>query len=328
MQSRMASEQKNWAWVLERPCPECRLDTRTIGATQIPAILRENAAAWQHALTTAADPAVRPDPGTWSAVEYACHVRDLLVLCGSRVDLMLTQDDPVFENWDQDDAVGRYGEQQPDRIAGELAAAAAAAAERLERVPADQWQRTGRRSDGVHYTVETFGRNLVHEAVHHLYDVTGAPHGSSARSLAERQRAAMKQLREHSHFWLATASDGHGPHLIPVSFWWDGSRLTTATFENSRTVKNIQAQPKVRVSVGTTADVLLIDAVASLVPVTGIDPAEADGYARASRNDPRSIPGFVYIRLTPRQMQMWRNPAEFTGRTVMRGGVWLDAPVD
>lgn len=91
---------------------------------------------------------------------------------------MLTQDDPVLANWDQDEAVaaGRYGEQPPDRIAGELAAAAEMAAERLEGVRGAQWQRTGRRSDGVGYTIETFGRNLVHEAVHHLYDVTGIPH--------------------------------------------------------------------------------------------------------------------------------------------------------
>lgn len=173
----MASEQKDWTWVLERPCPECRLDTRTIVPAQIPGILRENAAAWQDALAAAPDPAARPDPGTWSAVEYACHVRDLLVLCDSRVDLMLTQDDPVFENWDQDEAVvaGRYGEQPSSRIACELAAAAATAAERLERVRSGQWQRTGRRGDGVRYTVKTFGRNLVHEAVHHLYDVTGVP---------------------------------------------------------------------------------------------------------------------------------------------------------
>lgn len=166
-------KRKDWSWVLERPCPECRLDTRAILPTQIPAILRENATAWEEALAAVPDPATRPEPGTWSAVEYACHVRDLMVLCYSRVDLMLTQDDPVFANWDQDEAVvaGRYGAQPPGRIAGELAEAAATAAERLERIPPDQWQRPGRRSDGVRYTVETFGRNLTHEAVHHLHDV-------------------------------------------------------------------------------------------------------------------------------------------------------------
>ncbi|MFI0446635.1 hypothetical protein [Actinomadura sp. 6N118] len=30
--------------------------------------------------------------------------------------------------------------------------------------------------------------------------------------------------------WLATGSDGHGAHLIPVAYAWDGSALYTATF--------------------------------------------------------------------------------------------------
>lgn len=149
-----------------------------------------------------------------------------------------------------------------------------------------------------------------------------------ARPLSERREGAMEHLRSHSNLWLATASDGRGPHLIPASFWWDGSRLTTATFEKSRTLKNIRAQPKVRASVGSTGDVLMIDATAVIVAVADIGTAAAEGYARASRNDPRSVPGFTYIQLTPERMQVWKGVAEFTGRTVMRGGVWLDNPVD
>jgi hypothetical protein len=37
--------------------------------------------------------------------------------------------------------------------------------------------------------------------------------------------------------------------------------------------------------------------------------------------------GFVYVQLIPRRMQVWRGPAEFSGRTVMRGGEWIDDPV-
>jgi hypothetical protein len=36
-----------------------------------------------------------------------------------------------------------------------------------------QWERTGRRSDGARFTVETFARYFIHDPVHHLYDVTG-----------------------------------------------------------------------------------------------------------------------------------------------------------
>ena len=173
----MAPETEDWTWVLERPCPQCGLDARSVAREDIPAVIRANAADWQRALSASADPAARPAPDTWSPVEYACHVRDLLVLCDSRLELMLTRDDPVFANWDQDEAVvtGRYREQPPGRIAAQITGAAAAAARRFERLTSDQWPRPARRGDGVRFTVLAFGQNLVHEAVHHLYDVTGTP---------------------------------------------------------------------------------------------------------------------------------------------------------
>ena len=151
-----------------------------------------------------------------------------------------------------------------------------------------------------------------------------------ARSLAERRKAATERLRSNTNLWLATASDGRGPHLIPLTYWWDGSRLTTATFEGSRTVKNVRAQPKVRAAIGTAADVLMIDATATIVTVADIaDIAEvASRYAQASGNDPQSMPGFVYIQLVPERIQLWTGVAEFTERTVMRAGVWLDDPID
>ena len=145
------------------------------------------------------------------------------------------------------------------------------------------------------------------------------------RTLAERRAAALDRLRTETNLWLATASDGHGPHLIPVSYWWDGTRLLTATFQHSRTLTNIQAQPKVRASIGSTGDVLMIDATAHLA--ADVDPTAADGYTQAS-GVPRTAPGFTYLHLVPQRIQVWKGPAEFAGRTVMRAGEWLDEPVD
>ena len=67
----------------------------------------------------------------------------------------------------------RYGEQDPAEVAAALRQAAFAIAGRFEGVTGDQWQRTGVRSDGARFTVETFARYFVHDPVHHLYDVTG-----------------------------------------------------------------------------------------------------------------------------------------------------------
>lgn len=148
-----------------------------------------------------------------------------------------------------------------------------------------------------------------------------------ARTLLERRDAALERLGSGGNLWLATASDGRGPHLIPVSFWWDGTRLTTATFENSRTLSNVHAEPRVRVSIGTTSDVLMIDAVAAVVAAADLEESAVEGYEQAS-GVPRSTPGFVYLQLTPTRIQVWRGPGELSGRTVMRAGVWLDDPVD
>lgn len=35
------------------------------------------------------------------------------------------------------------------------------------------WERTGLRSDGAQFTVLTLGQYLVHDPVHHVWDVTG-----------------------------------------------------------------------------------------------------------------------------------------------------------
>ncbi len=88
---------------------------------------------------------------------------------------MLGQDDPLFPNWDQDETAvaDRYAEQDPAEVAAELRQAAFALAGRFETVTGDQWQRTGNRSDGARFTVETFARYLIHDPVHHLYGVTG-----------------------------------------------------------------------------------------------------------------------------------------------------------
>ena len=44
---------KDWTWVLQRPCPECGLDTQGFPREAVAGMIRDNAAAWQDALTRA-----------------------------------------------------------------------------------------------------------------------------------------------------------------------------------------------------------------------------------------------------------------------------------
>ena len=165
---------KDWTWVLGRPCPECGLDTQSFAREEIPAMIRANAAAWRAPLA-APGAADRPRPDRWSALEYGCHVRDVFRLYDYRLGLMLTEDDPFYPNWDQDETAvaDDYAAQDPAVVTGELASAGQALAASFDAVADQQWLRPGRRSDGASFTVETFARYLMHDPIHHLHDVTG-----------------------------------------------------------------------------------------------------------------------------------------------------------
>ena len=46
-------DDKDWTWVLERPCPECGLDLPSVEAVDVSAMIRENVDAWRLVLTDA-----------------------------------------------------------------------------------------------------------------------------------------------------------------------------------------------------------------------------------------------------------------------------------
>ncbi|HEX6418652.1 MAG TPA: DinB family protein [Acidimicrobiales bacterium] len=165
---------KNWTWILERPCPECGFDAAAVAVERVGQMVRDNAASWQQVLARPRDEVTaRPSDDRWSALEYGCHVRDVLRIYDQRLALMLTEHDPLFPNWDQDaTAVAeRYDQQDPAQVAAGIAEAARPLADRFEGVSGDAWQRTGLRSDGARFTVESFARYFIHDPVHHLDDV-------------------------------------------------------------------------------------------------------------------------------------------------------------
>lgn len=165
------SDSKDWTWVLEKPCPECGFDAGSFPREAVVDLIRANAASWP-AVLERPDVTHRP-AAMWSALEYACHVRDVYRIYGYRLGLMLDEDDPHYPNWDQDETAvaERYNDQHPATVARELPAAATALADRFDAVTGEQWNRTGNRSDGKRFTVESFARYMIHDPVHHLWDV-------------------------------------------------------------------------------------------------------------------------------------------------------------
>jgi hypothetical protein len=163
---------KNWTWVLERTCPECGLDASNFPCRSVAGELRLSSEVWRPLLMRQ-DASARPAPTTWSTLEYGCHVRDVFRIFDGRLTQMLREDDPLFDNWDQDETAlaGRYGEQAPGTVADEVETSGDALADRFDQVGPDEWSRPGRRSDGSSFTVDTLSRYLLHDIVHHLHDV-------------------------------------------------------------------------------------------------------------------------------------------------------------
>ena len=124
----------------------------------------------------------RPEPSTWSALEYACHVRDCLALYDWRIRKVLAEDTPELPQMRRDAAVieRSYNEQDPARVALKIETNYAQLAELLERVGEADWQRFGVR-EGEELSVAWMAVNTLHEARHHLVDVDS---GLTARGVA------------------------------------------------------------------------------------------------------------------------------------------------
>ena len=163
---------KDWTWVLERPCAECGFSADALSYDEIPDLVRQDAAAWP-AVLGRPDVTERPDENTWSALEYAAHVRDVFRIFRVRLNLILSEDDPLFANWDQDATAlaDRYDQQDPAVVAEELAVAAGTIAVRFDGVPESAHPRRGRRSNGSEFTVTTLAQYFWHDVEHHLRDV-------------------------------------------------------------------------------------------------------------------------------------------------------------
>jgi hypothetical protein len=175
-------DDKNWTWVLERTCPECGFDAAAHPREQLGAEIRALAPVYDELLRRDGV-GERPAPQVWSALEYGCHVRDVFELYLYRLNLMLEQEAPLFPNWDQDETAvaERYDLQDPDEVRARLVSAGGELADRFDSVTGEQWARTGFRSDGVAFTVESFGTYFIHDPIHHAWDIEqGYSHLGSA----------------------------------------------------------------------------------------------------------------------------------------------------
>lgn len=172
--TRIVPDEKDWTVVLKEGCAECGHDMRSTTPEDIVQQLPHQVQRLLAVLDR--DQArERVDPARWSDQEYVVHVAQMLDVMVARFGLMLNQDEPTFENWDQDLAAerGHYNELSASQAANALREAASRFADRLEGISPHDYHRTGLRSNGAAFTITSLAQYAWHDLLHHLWDVKG-----------------------------------------------------------------------------------------------------------------------------------------------------------
>ncbi|GAA4211487.1 pyridoxamine 5'-phosphate oxidase family protein [Actinocatenispora rupis] len=142
------------------------------------------------------------------------------------------------------------------------------------------------------------------------------------RTRAERRRDTLHLLETTVDAWVATA-DGE-PYLVPLSYRWDGSTLLLATGADTPTARNLTATGEVRLGLGATRDVVLVDGTIDVLAAADLPPGELDAFAAATGFDPRRITTpYRYFRVRPRRIRAWRESPVEARQDLMRDGHWI-----
>lgn len=157
-------------------CPGCGFEYERVDPAEVPRRIAAAAHAMADELLAHVGVAgARPAPDRWSSVEYAAHLRDVLLVMRDRIVIGLVEDDPGFAPLYKDERVelGLYAADSPADLAVELAAAAAMFTRLHEAVPAGARDRPVRYGfpDPMARTVGWMALHATHEAEHHLLDV-------------------------------------------------------------------------------------------------------------------------------------------------------------
>jgi hypothetical protein len=147
---------------------------------------------------------------------------------------------------------------------------------------------------------------------------------AAPRSLAQRRRDTEHRLTHDVDVWVASASADGGPYLVPLSFDWDGEALLLATPAESPTGRNLAATNTVRLGLGLTRDVSMIEGDVEVLEIDALPQQECDRFAARTGFDPRALAtSYRWFRIRPRRIQAWREVDELPDRELMRDGSWL-----
>ncbi|MBZ9639002.1 pyridoxamine 5'-phosphate oxidase family protein [Streptomyces sp. PSKA30] len=150
------------------------------------------------------------------------------------------------------------------------------------------------------------------------------PTSAEPRTRAQRRHDTEHRLTHEVDVWVASASPDGAPYLVPLSFDWDGEALLVATPTDSPTGRNLAATRVVRLGLGHTRDVTMIDGEVEALEIDALPQQRGDRFAARTGFDPRTpATPYRWFRITPRRIQAWREENELSDRDLMRDGCWL-----
>ena len=151
----------------------------------------------------------------------------------------------------------------------------------------------------------------------------------ASRSSNERKADALAKLEAiEANVWVASGSPTGAVHLIPMTHTWNGTQVVLATEPMSRTVANVTANPRVRLALGETRDVVMIDAIfVEAVPKAEAPVALADAYSTQAGWDPRTDgDDYVFLLLRPSASRYGGKPKTLPGAPLCAAGHgWSDS---
>lgn len=178
----------HFAWAISfccmTTCEECGYEYESVPTEKLAGRLRDLGPRYREALAAADVRAARrrPAPEVWSALEYACHMRDVLLVQRDRAIVALAEDTPAFARMYRDERVNlcHYSSEPLGQVLDDLEVAARLCATVFDGLDEAAWERTlvynlpAAEPTARPPDVAWLARHTVHEGEHHLMDVNRA----------------------------------------------------------------------------------------------------------------------------------------------------------
>ena len=170
-------------------CDACGFNGGRYDDPSLIAALEELGTRWRTVLAGAGpELRTRPEPGVWSALEYAAHSRDVTALHVYGVEQALTGAEPEYPAIEGDNliesAAASYLDADAKTVVDDLDAQARGLARAASEAGSDSWER-GITIGGSRSTVRRLLEHALHDSLHHVDDVE-----RGFRRLRQRPRRA------------------------------------------------------------------------------------------------------------------------------------------